>query len=340
MKRRDFIRKSAGTTMAFALSGMIVTSQNAQAARKVKDPVVTDPVVTDPVVTEPAAPAVPDVSFSLTAAGTNKTMIDGATLFTWDFNDDAGASGPGALGSGMIVTEGDVVEVTLTNSLDRDVNFVVQGLTSGTTAVAPGTTQVYTFTASTAGTFMYTDDVNGFIGKAMGLSGPLIVMPADGSQTLGGAAFDSQYTMFMSDMDDRLNAAIAGGGTYKITDYEPNYYFVNGLIYPDTAADADTTITMNVGDDVGIRFVNAGVIEYPMHFHGYHANHVTTNRAANTAAVEKDTILVRPNATADAILPVAQAGIFPLHTHYVPGVTTNGVYTNPYGGGLVLMIAS
>lgn len=342
MQRREFLRKGAGSTMAFALSGLIITAPDANAARKVKDPVVEPDPVVDPVLDPVVDPGQPTVSYSLTAEGVTKTLIDGASIFTWALNDDAGLSGPGSIGSGMIISEGDIVSVTLTNNLDRDINFTVQGVTGSTPAVAPGSSYTYSFTAPTAGTYMYTDDVNGFIGKAMGLSGPLIVMPANGSQALttGGASFVKQYTMYMSDMDDRLNAAIAAGGTYAITDYEPNYYFVNGLIYPDTAEDADTLITMNVGDDIAIRFVNAGVIEYPMHFHGYHANHMTTNRVAETDAVEKDTILVRPNATADVILPVAQAGIFPLHTHYVPGVTANGVYTNPYGGGLVLMVAS
>ena len=317
MQRREFLKKGAGGTMAFALSGLIMAPQEAHAAGNT-------------------------FSYNFTAEGSTKTLINGASIFTWALNDNAGASGPGALGSGIIVTEGDTVNVTISNNLDRDINFVVQGVTGSTPVVTPGNSRTYSFIAPAAGTYMYTDDVNGFIGKAMGLSGPMIVMPADGSQALtsGGAAFVKQYTMFMSDMDDRLNAAIAAGGTYAITDYEPNYYFANGLIYPDTTYDDQTFITMNVGTDIAIRFVNAGVIEYPMHFHGYHVHHKATNRAPITDVGEKDTVLIRPNQTADVILPVAQAGIFPLHTHYVPGVTANGVYTNPYGGGLILMVAS
>ena len=41
----------------------------------------------------------------------------------------------------------------------------------------------------------------------------------------------------------------------------------------------------------------------------------------------------------DVILPVAQPGVYPLHTHFVPGVTANGVYLNPYGGALIVMSA-
>ena len=73
---------------------------------------------------------------------------------------------------------------------------------------------------------------------------------------------------------------------------------------------------------------------------GYHVNVQKSNGRPVTDFVERDTVLVRPGTTADVILPVLQAGAFPLHTHYVPGVTVNGVYTNPYGGSLIIMLAT
>lgn len=73
-------------------------------------------------------------------------MIDGTTVFTWGLNDTS-STGPGQLGSGMVVTEGDTVEVNLTNNLDRAINFVVQGVLGATPTVAPGETRTYTFSA-------------------------------------------------------------------------------------------------------------------------------------------------------------------------------------------------
>ena len=316
MKRRDFLKKGAGSTAAFALSGLILAPKAAQAAT--------------------------NRSYNISADSQYTTMIDGTTVFTWGFNDPV-SPGPGHIGSGMVVNEGDTIEVNLTNNLDRAINFVIPGVLGATPSVAPGATRTYTFTAPAAGTYLYTDDTNDFIARAMGLFGPLVVMPANGGAALysNGPSFDKQYTMIMSDMDGRLNDAIANGATsYDINSYEPNYYFANGLIYPDTKKYDDTLITMNVGDDVAIRFISAGLIENPMHFHGWHVNAIKNNGQLVTDFVERDTILVRPGTTAEVILPVIQAGAFPLHTHYVPGVTINGVYTNPYGGGLIIMIAS
>ena len=238
-----------------------------------------------------------------------------------------------------LVQEGDTVNITVNNNLDRTIRFNIAGVSMSTSSVSAGSSRTYSFTAPTAGSYMYTDNYNGELGRAMGLAGPMVVMPANGSNTLysGGPGFDRQYTLFMSELDDRLNAAIEAGGSYDMNNYEPNYYFANGLSYPDTTTDGDTLIAMNVGEDIAIRFINGGAITYPMHFHGYHVNVATRNRVIETRTIEKDSVQVERDENVDVILPVAQSGLYPLHTHYVPGVTANGTYAN---GGLIIMSAS
>ena len=188
---------------------------------------------------------------------------------------------------------------------------------------------------------MYYNDFNGKIGRAMGLSGPMVVMPADGSDTLysNGPHFDRQYTLVLNELDDRLNQAVYNGQSYDMADYEPNYFFVNGLSYPVTAEDDDTLVTMSVGEKVAIRLINTGLIISSQHVHGYHVNVISRNRVPETTVVEKDTVAVNVGECVDVILSVAQPGVFPLHTHFLPGATANGVYLNPYGGALILMNA-
>ena len=122
-----------------------------------------------------------------------------------------------------------------------------------------------------------------------------------------------------------------------MNNYEPNYFFANGLSYPDTTTGGDTLVAMAVGENVALRLINGGCITYPMHFHGYHVNVASRDRVVETSVIEKDSIQIELSSCVDVILPVAQAGVFPLHTHYVPGVTAAGVYPN---GGLILMSAS
>jgi FtsP/CotA-like multicopper oxidase with cupredoxin domain len=143
----------------------------------------------------------------------------------------------------------------------------------------------------------------------------------------------------LNELDDRLNTAVYNGLSYDMADYEPNYFFVNGLSYPDTAKNEDTLVTMGVGENVAIRFINTGLIVSPQHFHGYHVNVVSRNRIPENTIVEKDTVVVDVSESVDIILPVNQPGVYPLHTHFVPGVTANGVYVNPYGGALIVLNA-
>jgi FtsP/CotA-like multicopper oxidase with cupredoxin domain len=285
-----------------------------------------------------ASAAAPD--FNLAAEAISKTMVDGTILTVWQFRD-LGGFGPGRLGSGLSVREGDPVTVTLYNDLDREVSIEIPGVLTDTPRVAPGASHSYDFTAPGAGSYLFCDGVNGDIGRAMGLAGPMIVMPrnADTRLTKDGPSFDRQYTLVLQELDDRVNRRVASGGESDMSGFEPNYFFVNGLSYPHTTADADTLISMNVGDSVALRIINAGLITNPMHFHGYHVEVVSRDRLPETAVVEKDTVPVGVDECVDVILTCNQPGAYPLHTHYVPGVTANGVYLNPYGGALIVMNA-
>jgi FtsP/CotA-like multicopper oxidase with cupredoxin domain len=316
MKSRDFLKVSVTGATTFALSGLtFMAPRRAEAA---------------------------ELNITLVAEAGFKTMIDGKEIYVWQFNDPAG-SGPGELTSGLLVQEGDKVNVTLTNNLNRfsAVNFSIPGVLNNSPLVAQGNSYTYSFTAPAAGSYMYCDDFNGETSRAMGLSGPLVVMPADGSNSLysNGPDFYRQYTLVLNELDDRLNEAVYNGQTYDMADYEPNYFFVNGLSYPETAKDDDTLVAMGLGEDVAIRFINTGLIISPQHFHGYHVNVASRDRLPETTVIEKDTVVVYAGECVDVILPVAQPGVYPLHTHFVPGVTDNGTYVNPYGGALIVMNA-
>lgn len=314
INRRDFVKSTAITAGVFGLSGLTAFT--------------------------PRRAVASTASVSLAAEATPKTLVDGTELTVWQFRDLEGF-GPGRLGAGLVVREGEPVDVTLYNDLDREVGLAIPGVLTDAPSIAPGASHTYSFTAPAAGTYLFHDGVNGDLGRAMGLAGPMVVTPADGANRLyaGGPAFDRQYTLVLHELDDRVNRAVAAGGDFDMAGYEPNYFFVNGLSYPNTTADDETLITMNVGDRVALRFVNAGLITNPMHFHGYHVQVATRNQRAEAAVIDKDTVLVGVDECVEVILPCDQPGAYPLHTHYVPGVTANGVYVNPYGGALLVMSA-
>ena len=112
MKRRDFLKASFTGATAFALSGLTLMVPRRSAAATMVD-------------------------VDLVAEGDFKTMADGTSVYVWQFRDPVG-SGPGALTSGLLVREGDIVNVTVENHLDHPINFVIPGVLPASPAVSPG----------------------------------------------------------------------------------------------------------------------------------------------------------------------------------------------------------
>lgn len=323
MDRRDFLKTGlGGIASAILTTGLTIAVPNrAQAAT---------------------------VVFNLTAQEVFKPILGTTSLLTWQFVD-ATAPSLGNLQSNMVVNQGDTVVVNLVNNLPaHPVSFTVPGLLNAPASIPPGSSQTYEFVAEKPGSYVYYDDANLQLGRAMGLAGPLVVLPMDNPNAIYSNAepdhqFDKQYILMFQEMDSRINNAVAAGLPVDMTLFNPEYFFVNGLSYPDTiynaagVIDDNKVILMGANQNIALRFVNGGLIYYPMHFHGYHANVVLRDRILEQHVVEKDTILVKPNECVDTILSVgSQLGLYPLHTHYLPGVTTNGKYA---GGGLLMLKA-
>lgn len=166
---------------------------------------------------------------------------------------------------------------------------------------------------------------------ALGLGAMIASRPASGLNELwsGGPTFDREYVLLYHDTDARWNQAAANLRWPDTSLFEPNYFTLNGLSYPDLGSDPDSLVHCQVGERVLLRLGNIGKVRQSIHFHGYHAEIAARDNVPETSLPPKDTIPVPSDSTVDVILPVTQAGLFPLHPHFVPAVTANGLY--PYG---------
>ena len=145
-------------------------------------------------------------TFALTAKSSYLTQPDGAAVYSWGYGCTTPGSGhtfappaanmPGATcpdmqipGPTLIVTEGQTVTVTLTNSLPTSAgntsilfpgfNVTTSGGVRGllTQEAAPGSTVTYTFTATSPGTRAYYSGTQGDLQVEMGMYGAIIVLP-------------------------------------------------------------------------------------------------------------------------------------------------------------------
>src|SRR2546421_5944034 len=153
-----------------------------------------------------AAPGIKATTFNLTASPAYLSQPDGQSVYSWGYGCTGGALSTGSFvpattttpfcttmqipGPTLVVTEGQTVSVTLTNSLPTSAGNTsilfpgfnvsasggVQGLL--TTEAAPGGTVTYTFTASSPGTRAYYSGTQGDLQVEMGLYGAIIVLPA------------------------------------------------------------------------------------------------------------------------------------------------------------------
>jgi len=182
MKRRTFLQGSA-IGIASGLSGYLswVPRANAATVRKTF-------YVTEGFITQPDATDVYFQGFSSTSSALNVP------------------------GESFVVQEGDTVEVEIINTLSSSHSFVIDGVVNSGT-IAPGTSTTVTFTANTAGSYLYYDNLNAPFNRLVGLHGGMAVMPNGSSNELyaGSPTFVQQYFWIMTEVDPVWNNDISNG---------------------------------------------------------------------------------------------------------------------------------
>lgn len=257
-------------------------------------------------------------NFNLYAAPFNISLPEGSSLYMWGFGDmDMGANATHPEGEGiylpqypaptLIVQSGQTVTINLTNygvpdslvtdtgPVDNPVSIVVAGHKLTSSGGTPGLltdgamynqTVSYTFTAGEPGTYVYhsVGGPNPGLHTEMGLTGALIVRPADGTQTAYGAGtgtdYDQEYLYFLTETDPDIHFQMERGhyGHFSNNDRFATIYFVNGRVYPDLVQGDFNPLFPHQPyqslafshplDRVMVRNVNGGHDSHPFHYHG------------------------------------------------------------------------
>ena len=276
---------------------------------------------------QPALAQAPDVSIDLCATAGSTTLPDGTTVPVWGYtagNCTGGAPLTQPGGPVLAVTQGNVVQVTLYNSLPvaTGLFFHGQALPLDRTGAVSSGTATYTFTAGEPGVFLYEAGLlpGTLYQTALGLHGALIVRPATPNQAYNNAAtnYTIESVLVLSEIDPALNTS-ATPASFNMSNFAPRYELINGAAFP-----ATTPITVAAGDRVLLRYVNAGALHHSMGLLGMtqqviatdgnlrSSSAVTLTNAYNVVAES-----VAPGATLDTIATVpatALAGArFPVH---------------------------
>ena len=226
--------------------------------------------------------------------------------------------------------EKSIVVAEITNQLSIPILPELRGLQRGA-VIPPKTRSWFAFRVPRAGTWLLEEAGLQKAAGPMGFGAVVVSRPSSGKKELwnGGPAFDREYVLLYQDCDDRWNREVAAGRIPNWTMYEPNYFTLGGLSYPGLAKHADTRIVCRLGERVLLRLGNLGHVRQSIHFHGFHVEIAARNNVPEFALPPKDTIPLPPGQTIDVLLKATQRGLFPVHPHFVPAVTANGLY--PFG---------
>lgn len=159
MSRRDFL-KYAGGGIAALVVGTVVPSW-----------LSNNPIF--------ASVEAADLNFTITDAVKNMAThnsVNKAQCYFWLYKEkNFPAEVPGPQ---IFTTVGSTINVTVTNELDEPHAFYIKGL-ADSGPIEPGGTANFQFKPTTAGTYLYYDNLNKPVNRMMGLHGALIVMPKE-----------------------------------------------------------------------------------------------------------------------------------------------------------------
>ncbi|KGX87020.1 multicopper oxidase family protein [Pontibacillus litoralis] len=174
-------------------------------------------------------------------------------------------------GEQIRVQEGDVLRVNFTNFLDESATIHWHGIPvpnsedgiPGVTqdAVQSGESYTYEFVAEDPGTYWYHTHQNGAEMIDKGLYGSIIVEPKEGIDA------DKDYTLVLDEWESsKLNdhnqetESSEGHGSMMHDMSSYDVYTINGKTY-----DGSKPLTVEKGEKVKLRFINAGYVVHHMH---------------------------------------------------------------------------
>ena len=254
------------------------------------------------------------IEIDLTAEVVDHEVVDGEVVEIWGYNGQY----PGPL---IEATVGDTLRVNLTNHLPEGTAIHWHGLevpndqdgVPGITQpiIEPGQTYTYEFTLDKAGTTMYHTHANTVVQLSRGLVGPLVVREKAIQRS---PRYDREYTLVLHEID--------------------GLFTINGHAFPATLEDERSMISLETGERIRVRMINAGQQHHPMHMHGHQLKVVALDGNDVENPYWLNTVDIAPGQTVDVEVVGDNPGTWTFHCHIVPHVTNRGEYP----GGMLTLV--
>lgn len=281
----------------------------------------------------PVTPTGQTRRFDLTVKEAEWELLPGVATTAVTFNGTV----PGPT---IRVTEGDTVEISVTNTLDEPTSIHWHGLhvpndqdgVAGVTQppIAAGETYNYRFIAPHAGTFMYhAHGPNSREQIDRGLYAPFIIDPAGGDTIKADLDVTLTIGNWMIGDEAGSMAGMQMGADNAAMSMDYNYFTINGKSFP-----ATEPITVEEGQLVRLRFLNPSQTIHPMHLHGMDMAIVAKDGEPIAEPQRLNTLDIAQGETYDVVFLADNPGTWLLHCHDLHHASNAG--QEP--GGLIVAI--
>lgn len=222
----------------------------------------------------------------------------------------------------LSVLIGEELDIKVINNDSVLHGFSVSGFPSQSVIIKPGDSADINLTFDKEGIYLYYDSLQYPSYVCLGAAGMITV----------SRSYLHSYFWNIKEYESSLNRALALGGSFSKQSYDPDYFTINGLSYPEIQNDTTARVWGSVGDTVRIYLANTGQSMHSIHFHGFHATCLFTTSSNTGIGWSKDTWAIRSMEAMLLEFIVDKSGRYSVHDHNLVAVTAakthpNGMFT-------------
>lgn len=218
--------------------------------------------------------------------------------------------------------EGDSLVLEVINYDTKSHSFALQGRNPINVPSKDSVTMNWSFPQS--GVWIFYDNSDYPNNYYQGLCGSIIVRKYS----------DKIFVWNLREQEKKRSEDLSAGKQVNYNSYEPDYFFINNLNFPDVEQDTTCQIVGKKGERFLLVIANTGLSAHSIHFHGYHGKVIYSNARYCRLNWEKDTYPLEPLESVIIEFSPDKPGLFPVHDHNLVAVSGGGKYPN---GMMVMM---
>lgn len=244
------------------------------------------------------------------------TTVSGTNFPFYAFNDSPSYN---SLNTVIQLSTSDTLQLTVINNDTVVHGFDIKSTTGNSNTLNPGDTITVNINFPQQGVFIYYDNYAYPQNRYMGLSGMICVSNNTNAK---------RYFWNIKEHQTGFNNTIAAGGNADFSQYDPDYFTINGKSFPQLANDTSATVSVSLGDTIFLFVANTGQSSHSLHFHGFHPVCLYSSDGWMQVNSGKDTWPLKRMESVLLMIVPDKTGRYSVHDHNLVAVSGGGIHPN------------